>query len=657
MRLRGTIFFWTLLATGLPLLALTFVLLNWGEQRHLQEMDSDMGRRLNALASEIDNRLSYEREMIRGIAQSSAMQDFIPVARAANEGVRHPDYAPLKNQLTQFLLNLQRTIPSLGSLRVLDGLGNTLIKVSDGRARPAIYPSLGNVEYAEEELHAPGFGRAMRQWPNGEINFMPLPQSRWDLLTGQTLTMLTALVPLGENGHPDAILAVNTFGEYLDRILRLVPRPSGAELLIAERNLDDPQRNGLLLYHDRLDTRFSAPKPHEVRLQSLDGGELWQHIQHRPYGQFNTANGQWRVYYQEFHPYPNQLTSWILAFAVPYGTLDAPYAGLRQSLWILVLLVFIASAMLAILGARHIARPILQLRAALHDFAGDASRRVNVSSQTREIRELENDFNDMAERLRAAEAERLRSERKMLQQAKLASIGQMAAGIGHEINNPLNNILSYTTLIERGLPAGSTHLQEDLHDLREEAKRAGRIVSGVMNFARQLPPEHHLFHVCPWLKHTLELIEPEAMAKDVVLVVQSRDPDCQADADADQLQQVLLNLLRNALHATAEHGKIDIRAECRQDCLHVEVRDYGSGLSERVLEHLFDPFFTTKTVGEGTGLGLSISLGIVQYHGGELTVRNHPQGGVEASFNIPLTPAAPRIPLHPSEIGGQHDPH
>ncbi|MEW5837747.1 MAG: sensor histidine kinase [Pseudomonadota bacterium] len=645
MRLRGAIFFWTLLASGIPLLAMTFILLSWGEQRHLQELDADMGRRLNALASEIDNRLGYEREMIRGIAQSSAMQDFLPVARAASEGARHPDYTPLRNQLTQFLLNLQRTIPSLGSLRVLDGQGNTLIKITDGQARPAIYPSLGSVEYAEEELHAPGFARAMRQTASGEILFMPLPQSRWDLPTGQTLTMLTALVPLGERGRVDAVLAINTFGEYLDRILRLVPRPAGAELLIAERNLDDSQRNGLLLYHDRLDTRFSAPKPHEVKLQSLDNGELWQHVQNSPYGQFNTRDGLWRIYYQEFHPYPNQLTSWILAFAVPYGTLDAPYAGLRQTLWILVLLVFIASALLAILGARHIARPILQLRTALHDFAGDSNRRVQVSSQTHEIRELENDFNDMAERLRAAEAERLRSERKMLQQAKLASIGQMAAGIGHEINNPLNNILSYAKLIERGLPAGSKHLQEDIRDLGEEARRASRIVHGVMNFARQLPPQHHPFLVCPWLKHTLELIEPEAMSRDVGLAVQSCEPHCQADADADQLQQVLLNLLRNALHASPAHGKIDLCARCDASHLRVTVRDYGSGLSEEVLEHIFDPFFTTKTVGEGTGLGLSISLGIVQYHGGELSIRNHEQGGVEASFAVPLKPAPPDISL------------
>ncbi|MDD2894348.1 MAG: ATP-binding protein, partial [Halothiobacillaceae bacterium] len=271
-----------------------------------------------------------------------------------------------------------------------------------------------------------------------------------------------------------------------------------------------------------------------------------------------------------------------------------------------------------------------------------------VSSHTREIRELENDFNDMAERLRAAEAERLRSERKMLQQAKLASIGQMAAGIGHEINNPLNNILSYATLIERALPYKNNELRKDIKDLKEETLRAGRIVRGVMNFARQLPPAHRVFKVCPWIKQTLELIEPEAMAKDVILAVQSCAPACEANADADQLQQVLLNLLRNALHATAEDGQIELHAECENQRLCVSVRDHGAGLSDEVLEHLFDPFFTTKTVGEGTGLGLSISLGIIQYHGGELNIRNHPEGGVDARFEIPLAATAPRIPLQPS---------
>ncbi|MEW6764261.1 MAG: ATP-binding protein [Pseudomonadota bacterium] len=646
MRLRSTIFLWTLLATGLPLLGLTLVLLSWSEQRYLDEVDRDINGRLNALATEIDNHLIFEREVIRGIAQSGALQDFLPVARAANEGARHPDYLPLRNQLTQFLLTLQRTVPGFGSLRILDGQGNTLIKVAGGRASSAIYPSLGSVEYAEEELMNPDFSRAIRQLPVGEISFMQLPQSRWDLLTGQTLTTLTALVPLGEPGRPSAVLAVNTFGEYLDRILRLVPRPPGAELLVAERNLDDSRRNGLVLYHDRLETRFSTPKPHEVRLQGFDHGELWARIQRRPFGVFNTRNGRWRTYYQEYHPYPNQLTGWVLAFAVPQDMLHTPYAGLRQALWLLVLLAFVASALLAWLGSRHIARPILRLREALGRFAGDPGTRVQVASHTQEIRALETDFNRMAERLRDAEQERNRAERRAMQQAKLASIGQMAAGIGHEINNPLNNILSYATLIERGLPRGAESLREDVHDLRDEALRAGRIVRGVMNFARQLPPEHRPFRVCPWLQETVGRLDPEAMARDVHIRLRSCDPDCVAEADPDQLQQVLLNLLQNALHASPAEAEVLVDAACLDEVLRIRVRDAGPGMQPEVLARIFDPFFTTKGVGEGTGLGLSISLGIVQYHGGLLHIRNREDGtGVEASFEVPLKPASPRFTL------------
>ena len=644
MRLRSTIFLWTLLATGLPLLGLTLVLLSWSEQRYLDEFDREINGRLNALGTEIDNHLAYEREVIRGIAQSAAMQEFLPVARAANEGARHPDYLPLKSQLTQFLLTLQRTIPGLGSLRVLDGQGNTLIKVTDGKVHPSIYRSLGSVEYAEEELMEPGFTRNLRLLPTGDISFVQLPQSRWDLLTGQTLTMLTALVPLGEPGRPAAVLAINTFGEYLDRILRLVPRPPGAELLIAERNLDDSRRNGLLLYHDRLDTRFSTPKPHEVKLQSTDQAELWEHMKKRPFGVFSTRNGHWRIYYQEYHPYPNQLTGWVLAFAIPSASMHGPYAGLRQALWLLVLLAFAASALLALLGSRHIARPILRLREALRDFASNPTRRVEEQSRTNEIRELETDFNRMADRLRSSETERRRAERRAMQQAKLASIGQMAAGIGHEINNPLNNILSLSTLIERGLPRAADNLREDVHDLRDEALRAGRIVRGVMNFARQLPPEHQPFRVCPWLNETVSRLDPEAMAADVHFDLTSCAPECVAEADPDQLQQVLLNLLQNALHASPAGAHIQVTGACFDGRLRVCVRDSGPGVPPEVLARIFDPFFTTKGVGEGTGLGLSISLGIVQYHGGTLSIRNREDAsGVEACFEVPLTPSSPRF--------------
>ncbi len=643
MRLRSTIFLWTLFATGVPLLGLTLVLLAVSEQRYLAEVDRDINTRLNALSTEIDNHLAYEREVIRAIAQSGAMQDFLPVARAAMDGARHPDTLPLRNQLTRFLLTLQRTLPGFGSLRVLDGQGNTLIKLTGGRVHPPMYPSLGSVEYAEEELMDGDFLRSLYQLPQNEISYMQLPQSRWDLPAGQTLTMLTALVPLGDGPRPSAVLAVNTFGEYLDRILRAVPRPPGAELLIVERNLDGERRDGLLLFHDRLGTRFSAPRPHEVRLRSTDQAELWEQVKNNPFGVFDTRDGRWRIYYQEYHPYPNQLTGWVLAFALPGESLHAPYAGLRQALWLLGLLAFAASALLAVLGARHIARPILGLREALRDFAADPARRVRVASRMHEIRELEADFNRMADRLRAAEEERGRAERRMLQQEKLASIGQMAAGIGHEINNPLNNILSLATLIERGLPRSAQVLREDVRDLREEALRAGRIVRGVMNFARQLPPEHRVFRVCPWLRETLERVEPEAMAADVHIELSGCDPECLAEADADQLQQVLLNLLQNALHASPPGGRIQVSGACEDGCLRVCVRDEGPGMPPDVASRIFDPFFTTKGVGEGTGLGLSISLGIVQYHGGSLSLRNGEEGGVEACFSVPLSPAAPRF--------------
>jgi two-component system NtrC family sensor kinase len=129
---------------------------------------------------------------------------------------------------------------------------------------------------------------------------------------------------------------------------------------------------------------------------------------------------------------------------------------------------------------------------------------------------------------------------------------------------------------------------------------------------------------------------------------------CQAEFDSAQMEQVVTNLVRNAIHASPVGGHILIQAECRETTVSIEVRDEGPGLSPEVVDQIFDPFFTTKEVDRGTGLGLSISLGIVQYHGGELSLENRRDAGepdatgVLARVVLPRQKARPRV-LHPDD--------
>ena len=224
----------------------------------------------------------------------------------------------------------------------------------------------------------------------------------------------------------------------------------------------------------------------------------------------------------------------------------------------------------------------------------------------------------------------------MLQQAKLASIGEMAAGIGHELNNPLNNILSFTKLIERDTPNINQDTQDDLQGLRNEVSRASRIVKGILNFARQVPPEYTWFDLTVWLNDTLLLVEPEAHKRHVKTVL-LETPDAEMEGDRQQLQQVLVNLLMNAIQASEANEVVELSAEIIEPgIVKVLVSDEGSGIDENDRDKVFDPFYTTKKVGEGSGLGLSISLGIVQYHEGQLSLTNNDRGGVDAIIALPL---------------------
>jgi two-component system, NtrC family, sensor kinase len=198
----------------------------------------------------------------------------------------------------------------------------------------------------------------------------------------------------------------------------------------------------------------------------------------------------------------------------------------------------------------------------------------------------------------------------MLQSAKLASIGQMAAGIGHEINNPLSNILSLTKLVERRLGESDKVVIQDGRAIREEAERVSRIVTAILNFGRQSHPVRTRFDIRPWLFETLELVEAEA-AKRHVGVKAEIESDGVIEGDRDLLQQALVNLLLNALYVSP-------------------------GIAPEVAGNVFDPFFTTKPEGEGSGLGLSISLGIVEHHNGTLKLSNNPEGGVTAMITLPF---------------------
>lgn len=224
---------------------------------------------------------------------------------------------------------------------------------------------------------------------------------------------------------------------------------------------------------------------------------------------------------------------------------------------------------------------------------------------------------------------------------KLASLGVLAAGVAHEIRNPLTAIKTRVFLLQKKLAPNST-AYEDASLIDREIDRLERIVRDFLLFARPGEPDFTTLTPRMLLHEVCELLTPELARADIALGLEAGEADdLPLRADAQQLQQVLINLIRNAAESIVQRGQVTLRARCSRRPLHgqpqavliLEVQDTGTGIPAEVQERLFDPFFTTKPT--GTGLGLSIAMRIMEKHGGALQFKSEPGSGTIFALVLP----------------------
>ena len=255
---------------------------------------------------------------------------------------------------------------------------------------------------------------------------------------------------------------------------------------------------------------------------------------------------------------------------------------------------------------------------------------------------LEQKVEKRTQELRIAEAETARTE-------KLASVGLLAAGIAHELNNPLTGVLTFTTLLRKKMPDGSADA-EDLDLVIRETKRCATIIRRLLDFAREKAPEKKFTDLNLVIEDTARIIERPASFRDIEIAM-DLDPDLpQVWVDADLIKQVIMNMLVNAQHAIEHEGSITVRSRRFPPqkspepgrppvpMVEISIIDTGCGIPEKDLKRIFDPFFTSKEVGKGTGLGLSVSHGIVRAHGGVIEVESAVGKGSTFRIYLPLAP-------------------
>jgi two-component system NtrC family sensor kinase len=231
------------------------------------------------------------------------------------------------------------------------------------------------------------------------------------------------------------------------------------------------------------------------------------------------------------------------------------------------------------------------------------------------------------------------AERRLVQAAKLAAVGEMAAGIAHELNNPLTTVSGFTELTMEEVPPDS-RLHADLELVLREAHRATDVVRRLLDFARQSDSVRTRSDINEIVKEVLALVNHLLLTSGVQLTTNLPTGLPTVSVDRNQVKQVLLNLVHNALHAMSNGGELRIsttrRSRDHQDWVTVVISDTGIGISPENLERIFEPFFTTRAKEGGTGLGLSISYGIVAEHGGFIEAESKVGKGSIFSVWIPV---------------------
>lgn len=292
-------------------------------------------------------------------------------------------------------------------------------------------------------------------------------------------------------------------------------------------------------------------------------------------------------------------------------------------------------AILAMVIARRLSGPIEHLSRAV-DAVGAGNFDVSVKADSRdEVAQLAASFNTMAANLRERESRLREANAQVLQSEKMAAIGQLSAGLAHEVKNPLAGILGYAQLTRRSLKDPEV-ITRNLDVIERETRRCTDIISNLMRFARQEPGERIATDINVAVSRAIALVDHQLGLHKVRIERVLQDGLPLISCNANQLQQVVMNLLINAQQVMEPAGgTVHVRTRMNEAALIIEVDDTGPGVPLEMRARIFDPFFTTKQAGQGTGLGLSVSYGLIRDHGGDIRVSDAPGGGARFTISLP----------------------
>jgi two-component system NtrC family sensor kinase len=591
----------------------------------------------------------------------NSIKDIVSLT-AARESLREAIKNDQRDILLQYL-NRVRSQYGLDILTLTDSQGTVIVRTrnpevtgdsqaQDEIVRQALQPNvIASPEIvSRSELLKEGEDLADRAY----LEFIPTPKAAPRRENKETSGMMlkSAATIIAEDDTPLGVLyggiLINRNYEIVDRVKEIVfkeEKYKGVETgtaTIFQGDLRISTNVTDLEGKRAIGTRVSE----EVKRAVLDVGRSW-------YDRAFVVKDWYITAYEPIRSIDGKIIGILYV-----GTLEKPYLDTanRVMLTFTILASLCVVFLLVILyfATTSIIKPLQGMVVATQEIAkGDLDHKVRVQSRD-EIGDLATSFNQMTEKLKAANEELvewgttlekkvkertkelMEMQAHLIQSEKLAGLGKLAAGIAHEINNPLGGILIYSHLLLEDTKKDTTQY-ENLKKIVKETTRCKNIVKGLLEFARPKEPEMSPTDINDVVSRALSIFEPQAFFQNIRIQKDFSDLP-RLIADGAQLQQVFTNIIANAAEAMDGNGVLTIRTylDYQTDCIKVEFADTGHGIREEDKPRLFEPFFTTKEVGKGTGLGLAISYGIVQKHQGAIEVQSEQGKGSTFTVVLPL---------------------
>jgi len=307
----------------------------------------------------------------------------------------------------------------------------------------------------------------------------------------------------------------------------------------------------------------------------------------------------------------------------------------KREIFFLTLLFSFLSLVIVNIGAKVLSKPVVRLSRIMDGIKthGDLAEHFELKGRRDELGALQRSFHWMLQRLRDAEKEHTKTVELLSQTEKMVSIGRLASGVAHEINNPLGGIkVCFRNLME--LEMDDATREEHVALINDCLLKIKNIVAQLLNFSKMTVTEKSPTDLNGLLDRLLLLLNYAILEKGIAVLKDFEEAFPKIPVDQGKIGQVFINIILNALHAMDNGGALTIKTSRRDGFYEVLVQDTGRGIPPDIMPHIFDPFFTTKSVGDGTGLGLSVSKSIVEQHGGTIKVAS--EVGVGTAFTIRL---------------------